>query len=58
VGSVGGQDVYITYQGDFGDSGVVSTFGGNDIVLYTIPEPGAAALGALGLLMLLRRRQR
>jgi autotransporter-associated beta strand protein len=58
VGSVGGQDVYITYQGDFGDSGVVSTFGGNDIVLYTIPEPRAAALGALGLLMLLRRRQR
>lgn len=58
VGTFGGKDLYITYQGDFGDTGPVATFGGNDIVLYSIPEPSAAALGALGMLMLLRRRQR
>jgi autotransporter-associated beta strand protein len=58
VGTFGGKDLYITYQGDFGDTGPVATFGGNDIVLYSIPEPRAASLGALGILMLLRRRKR
>jgi len=58
VGNFGGQDLFITYSGDFGDSGTVSTTGGNDIVLYTvIPEPSTALLGAFGLLALLRRRR-
>ena len=58
VGTFGGKDFYITYEGDFGDTGPVATFGGNDIVLYSIPEPHVAALGGLAALMLLRRRQR
>lgn len=58
VGNLGGKDVYITYQGDFGDTGAVAISGGNDIVLYTIPEPSAAALGALSALIFLRRRSR
>lgn len=57
VGNFGGKDMYITYAGNFGDTGTVETFGGNDIVLYTIPEPGAAALGGLASLLLLRRRK-
>jgi len=58
VGTFGGKNLYITYLGDFGDSGVVNTSGGNDIVLFTVPEPQAAALGLLGAVFLLRRRQR
>lgn len=58
VGNFGGEDLYITYQGDFGDSGPVATSGGNDIVLYSVPEPSAAVLGLLSTLMLLRRRNR
>jgi fibronectin-binding autotransporter adhesin len=59
VGNFGGEDLYITYQGDFGDSGPVATSGGNDVVLYTIPEPSSAvAFGLLSTLLLLRRRNR
>jgi MYXO-CTERM domain-containing protein len=58
VGNFGGTDLFITYSGNFGDSGTVATTGGNDIVLYTtVPEPAAAALGAMGLLALLCRRR-
>ncbi|RYD45902.1 MAG: PEP-CTERM sorting domain-containing protein [Verrucomicrobiaceae bacterium] len=57
VGNFGGRDLFITYTGNFGDTGTVETFGGNDIVLYTVPEPSAAALGGLGALLLLRRRK-
>ena len=54
--NLGGQDFAISY---FGDS-VNQTFtGGNDVVLraVVIPEPRAALLGSLGMLMLLRRRR-
>ncbi len=57
VGNFGGVDLFITYSGSFGDSGTVALTGGNDIVLYTVPEPAAAALGGLGMLVLLRRRR-
>jgi autotransporter-associated beta strand protein len=55
--NLSGKDLYITYTGSFGDSGLVSVSGGNDVVLYTIPEPATAILGGLGLLALLRRRR-
>lgn len=54
--TLGGQDFAISY---FGNS-VNQTFtGGNDVVLraVVIPEPRAALLGSLGMLMLLRRRR-
>jgi autotransporter-associated beta strand protein len=55
--TLGGQEFVISY---FGDS-VGQTFtGGNDVVLKAvtvIPEPRAALLGSLGMLMLLRRRR-
>jgi autotransporter-associated beta strand protein len=54
--TLGGQDFAISY---FGDS-VNQTFtGGNDVVLraVVIPEPRAALLGSLGMLILLRRRR-
>lgn len=57
VGNFGGRNLFITYSGNFGDTGAVDITGGNDIVLYTIPEPSAALLGGLGALMLLRRRK-
>ena len=43
----------------FGDSGTNSFTGGNDIVLMAqaIPEPKAALLGIIGLLLILRRRR-
>ncbi|MGA0845068.1 MAG: beta strand repeat-containing protein [Luteolibacter sp.] len=53
--SVGEQVFKISY---FGDSGTSSFTGGNDVVLMTIPEPRAALLGALGLLVLIRRQRR
>jgi autotransporter-associated beta strand protein len=38
--------------------GIPSFTGGNDVALMAVPEPAAAMLGGLGLLMLLRRRAR
>lgn len=49
-----GSDWQISYTAD---SGTNSFTGGNDIALKAIPEPGAALLGGLGLLALLRRRR-
>lgn len=40
-----------------GDAGTNSFTGGNDVVLMAVPEPGAALLGCLGVLALLRRRR-
>lgn len=57
VGNFGGTDLFISYTGNVSDSGPATISGGNDIVLYTVPEPGAAALGALGFLLLLGRRR-
>jgi len=59
VGNFGGMNLFISYTGNVGDSGPATITGGNDIVLYTtaVPEPTAAAVGAIGLLILLRRRR-
>ena len=57
VGNFGGTDLFISYSGNFSDSGTVQNSGGNDIVLYTVPEPGTAGIGAIGMLALLRRRR-
>ncbi len=48
VGNVDGEDLFLTYSG--GD--------GNDVVLYTLPEPGMAMGLALGVLSLAGVRQR
>ncbi|MGN6724711.1 MAG: beta strand repeat-containing protein [Tepidisphaeraceae bacterium] len=60
VGTFGGQNLFITYSGSFGDAGAISTTGGNDVVLYTQQTPEPAALGLLGgaAMMLVRRRRR
>jgi fibronectin-binding autotransporter adhesin len=52
--SYGGFDWQISYLGN--SAGNTFT-GGNDIVLMAVPEPRAALLGGLGLMMLLRRRR-
>jgi fibronectin-binding autotransporter adhesin len=50
----GGFDWQISY---IGNSGGNTFIGGNDIVLMAVPEPRAALLGGIGMLMLLRRRR-
>ena len=50
----GSQWFKIGYSGDTGSN---SFTGGNDVVLMAVPEPGAALLGGLGMLALLRRRR-
>jgi autotransporter-associated beta strand protein len=50
----GGQKWSIHYNAD---STTSSFTGGNDVALMAIPEPRAALLGGLGMLMLLRRRR-
>lgn len=49
-----GTDWQISYQAD--STGETFT-GGNDIALMAVPEPGAALIGGLGMLLLLRRRR-
>ena len=54
VANYGGFDWRISYSAD----SVGNSFtGGNDIALMAVPEPGAALLGGLGMLALLRRRR-
>jgi fibronectin-binding autotransporter adhesin len=50
----GSQQYAVSY---FGDYGTTSFTGGNDVVLMAVPEPGAALIGGLGVLFLLRRRR-
>jgi hypothetical protein len=47
VDNFGGEDLFITYQG--GD--------GNDVALFTVPEPATMSLLALGGLALIRRKR-
>jgi autotransporter-associated beta strand protein len=52
-----GKDWKISYQANYTGSNTGTFTGGNDIALMAIPEPRAALLGGLGMLMLLRRRR-
>lgn len=54
VTNYGGFDWRISYSAD---SDTNSFTGGNDIALIAVPEPRAALLGGVGLVMLLRRRR-
>ena len=55
VGSFAGKSWNISYTGK--SEGSPAFTGGNDVVLMAIPEPRAALLGGLGMLLLLRRRR-
>jgi hypothetical protein len=57
VSSYGGLDWQISYTANNTGPGTGTFLGGNDIVLMAVPEPSAALLGALGALLLFRRRR-
>lgn len=56
VVNLGGRDWLISYKADFG-SNAFSTLTGNDVALMAVPEPSAALIGGVGVLLLLRRRR-
>jgi len=60
VGTFGGKNLYITYSANFGDSEAIALTGGNDIALYTVPEPATWGLLAFSLttVVILRRRRK
>ena len=55
--TLGGQAWTLTYLANNTGLNTGSFTGGNDVALMAVPEPGAALLGGLGLLCLLRRRR-
>ncbi len=55
VTTFGGYTWQISYNAN-SDTGLFT--GGNDVALMAVPEPGAALIGGLGLITLLRRRKR
>jgi fibronectin-binding autotransporter adhesin len=57
VANYGGFDWKISYNADSTANTFTGTPNGNDIALMAVPEPRAALLGGLGLLILLRRRR-
>jgi hypothetical protein len=57
VATYGGLDWIISYNADSVSNTFTGALNGNDIALYAIPEPSAALLGGMGILLLLRRRR-
>lgn len=57
VATYGGLDWIISYNADSASNTFTGALNGNDIALYAIPEPSAALLGGMGILLLLRRRR-
>lgn len=53
---LGGRDWLISYKADLG-TGAFATLTGNDVALMAVPEPNAALIGGIGVLLLLRRRR-
>lgn len=57
VTSYGGYDWIISYTADSNGTPSPTFTGGNDVVLMAVPEPAAAILGSIGMVLLLRRRR-